>query len=349
MVMSLGPLMVDIAGQTLSAEDREILGHPLIGGVILFTRNYSDPPQLAALIRELHELRSPPLLVTVDHEGGRVQRFRDQFTALPPARLCGNLYDRDSALGLRFTEQLAWLMAAELRAVGVDLSFAPVVDLDYGVSVIIGDRALHRDPVAVGELARAWLLGMRRAGMAACAKHFPGHGAVAGDSHNMLPVDERSLDEIRRRDLKPYQRLIRLDLPAVMMAHVVYRQVDADPASFSRRWIGTELRQELGFTGAVFCDDLSMRGAAGAGDYVARARTALAAGCDMLPVCNNRAGVVAILDGLGVDPDPVSQWRLARLHGRDGSSMEDLVTSREWRDARTELARYDESDTFSLT
>jgi beta-N-acetylhexosaminidase len=348
--MSLGPLMVDIAGQVLTAEDREILQHPLIGGVILFARNYADPVQLTILTQELHGLRSPPLLIAVDHEGGRVQRFRDQFTVLPPARFCGLLYDQEPALGLHFAEQLAWLMAAELRSVGVDLSFAPVVDLDLSTSDVIGDRALHRDPEVVGELARSWVLGMRRAGMAACAKHFPGHGAVAGDSHTMLPVDARSLEDIRRRDLKPYQRLNRLYLPAVMMAHVIYNKVDpANPASLSKHWIETELRRQLGFKGAIFCDDLSMRGAAGAGDYVARTRAALTAGCDMLPVCNNRDGVIAILDALDVAPDPASQWRLARLHGRDGLSMQDLIVSREWRDARAALARYHELDTFTLT
>ncbi|HET7649747.1 MAG TPA: beta-N-acetylhexosaminidase, partial [Gammaproteobacteria bacterium] len=198
--------MIDIQGPVLGAEDREILTHPLVGGVILFTRNYADPEQLSALTRELHSLRSPPLLIAVDHEGGRVQRFREQFTELPPARAYGALYDQNPEQGLRFTEQMAWLLASELRAAGVDLSFAPVVDLDMNISTVIGDRALHRDPKAVSELARAWVLGMRRAGMAACAKHFPGHGAVAGDSHHMLPVDNRSLDEIRNRDLKPYQR-----------------------------------------------------------------------------------------------------------------------------------------------
>lgn len=347
--MSLGPLLVDIETPELSAEDRELLAHPLVGGMILFARNYHDPAQLAALTDAVHALRNPPLLITVDHEGGRVQRFREQFSLLPPARLCGELYDRDAAQGLHFTEQVAWLMAAELRAVGVDLSFAPVVDIDLDVSGVIGDRALHRNATAVGELARTWLLGMRRAGMAACAKHFPGHGAVQGDSHHMLPVDDRSLDDIRHHDLKPYQRLLRMDLPAVMMAHVVYPRVDAAPASLSRRWIEGELRRELGFKGAVFCDDLSMRGAAGAGDYPARARAALAAGCDMLPVCNNRAGVVAILDALPEQADPVSQWRLAKLHGQDAPLRDDLMASREWRDAQTELARHGASGKFSLT
>jgi beta-N-acetylhexosaminidase len=346
--MSLGPLMVDIAGTALSAEDKEVLQHPLVGGVILFTRNYADMAQLEALVGSIHALREPPLLVTVDQEGGRVQRFRPGFTELPPARLFGHIYDQDPKEACRVAELSAWLMAAELRAVGVDLSFAPVVDLDYGVSVIIGDRALHSEPEAVAELARAWLLGMRRAGMPACAKHFPGHGAVQGDSHHMLPVDDRSLETIRRRDLVPYKRLMRLDLPSVMMAHVVYDKVDAQPASLSRRWIGDELRGTLRFQGAVFCDDLSMRGAEKAGDYIDRARAALAAGCDMLPVCNSRAGVLAILAGLDAEANPISQWRLARLHGRDGVSRAALETSAEWQHARHALEKHYGGGDFKL-
>ena len=346
--MSLGPLMVDIAGTDLSTEDREVLRHPLVVGVILFSRNYGDPQQLEGLVASNHALREPPLLVAVDQEGGRVQRFRQNFTALPPARLFGSIYDVEPKEATRVVELSAWLMAVELRAVGVDLSFAPVVDLDYGVSAIIGDRALHPEPEPVAELARAWLLGMRRAGMGACAKHFPGHGAVQGDSHLMLPVDNRGLDIIRRRDLLPYQRLMRLDLPAVMMAHVVYAKVDTAPASFSRTWIGGELRDGLRFQGAVFCDDLSMRGAEKVGDYVDRARAALAAGCDMLPVCNSRAGVTAILDGLAHETNPVSQWRLARLHGREGVERVALQVSAEWRHARHALERHFAAGDFKL-
>jgi beta-N-acetylhexosaminidase len=336
--VSLGPLLVDVEGLVLTAEDRELLMHPLVGGVILFARNYGgDRAQLEALVEAIHALRSPRLLVTVDHEGGRVQRFRDGFTVLPPARVFGQLYDRDPKQALALTELTSWLLAAELRAVGVDLSFAPVVDLDYGASSVIGDRALHSDPAAVSDLARSWVLGMRRAGMAACAKHFPGHGAVGGDSHLMLPVDSRPLETIRHKDMAPYQKLVNLDLPSVMMAHVVYGQVDPNPASLSRRWIHGELRINLRFDGAVFCDDLSMRGAEKAGDYLDRAKAALAAGCDMLPVCNNRAGVMTILDGLEDAPDPMRQWRLTRLHGRDSLPWDALVASSDWRDAQSAL------------
>ena len=346
--MALGPLMADITGTDLDVEDREILCHPLVGGVILFTRNYQDPDQLADLVKALHALRSPPLLVAVDQEGGRVQRFRAGFTELPPPRLFGKIHDRDPKEAARMAELSAWLMAAELRASDVDLSFAPVVDLDHGLSSVIGDRAFHADPAVVAELARAWVLGMRRAGMGACAKHFPGHGGVQGDSHHMLPVDGRDLDAVRHQDLLPYQRLMRLDLPAVMMAHVVFEQVDSLPASLSRRWIGGELRGSLRFEGAVFCDDLSMRGAERAGDYLDRARAALAAGCDMLPVCNSREGVIAILDGLKEEANPMSQWRLARLHGRNSLSWAALQQSVEWRHARHAIERHYASGEFRL-
>lgn len=340
--MSLGPLLVDVAGTALTAEDRELLKHPLVGGVILFTRNYADVEQLQALVRDIHALREPRLLVTVDHEGGRVQRFRDGFTVLPPARLFGQIHDRDPKQAASITELSAWLLAAELRACGVDLSFAPVVDLDFGASSVIGDRALHADPAVVSELARSWVLGMRRAGMGACAKHFPGHGYVQGDSHLMLPVDPRPLETLRHKDMVPYERLFRLDLPSIMMAHVVYEQVDELPASLSKRWIGDELRRRMGFEGVVFCDDLSMRGAEKAGDYLDRAVAALDAGCDMLPVCNNRDGVDVIVKGLKRGSDPVSGWRLTRLHGGETPSWDELRASAEWKQARDALARYNE-------
>lgn len=347
--MSLGPLMVDIAGQQLSAEDREILRHPLIGGLILFARNYADPVQLAALVADIHALRTPPLLVAVDQEGGRVQRFRAGFTSLPPAHMYGVLYDREPQTALRLAEDAAWLMASELRAAGLDLSFAPVVDLDRSMSAVIGDRAFHHSIKAVSELGRAWLLGMRRAGMAATAKHFPGHGAVAGDSHHMLPVDERPLDDIRQRDLKPYERLIKLMLPSLMMAHVVYAQVDPLPASFSRCWIAGELRERLGYRGAVFCDDLSMQATAVIGDYVQRANTALQAGCDMLPVCNNRAGVGEILGEVRVDANPASGWRLASLRASGPAlSWDQLHADALWRTTRLSLERLANGEGFHL-
>jgi beta-N-acetylhexosaminidase len=336
--MSLGPLMMDLTGTTVTAEERELLRHPLVGGVILFTRNYADPAQLSALVRAIHAERSPPLIVAVDHEGGQVQRFREGFSRLPPARRIGHEYDLDPRAGIALSRALGWLMAAELRAHGVDISFAPCVDLDYGVSFIT-DRAFHSQPEAVAQLSLAWMQGMRDAGMAATAKHFPGHGAVVADSHLTLPVDRRTLQDLAG-DLTPYRRLIANGLPAVMAAHVLFPAVDPAPAGFSSRWIRDVLRGDLMFQGVVFSDDLSMGGAAAAyGDVVARARQALSAGCDMLPVCNNRASVIELLGHLDVEPQPASSLRLVRMRGRTGPDRAALEASPEWARARELLAR----------
>jgi beta-N-acetylhexosaminidase len=345
--MSLGPLIVDIAGLELEAQDRELLLDPRVGGVILFTRNYSDPQQLERLVADIHGLRDPPLIVTVDHEGGRVQRFRASFSVLPAARLIGHQYDMDEHAGLELARNCAWLLAAELRAVGVDLSFAPVLDLDYAVSEVIGDRAFHRDPEIVAALARAWVAGMREAGMAAVAKHFPGHGAVVADSHTALPVDRRALVDLEA-ELIPYRHLIANGLTAIMVAHVAYPEVDPLPASLSARWITDILRGELQFHGVVFADDLSMAGASSAGSILERARLALAAGCDMLPICNNRAGVDAVLAGLGDAIDPARQVRLMRLHGKRALRRDDLLASARWRDVSEQLRRSFEPPALSL-
>jgi beta-N-acetylhexosaminidase len=331
--MTLGPLMVDVPGRELTAEDRRVLAHPLVGSVILFTRNYDNPVQLEALVREIRAARKPPLLVAVDHEGGRVQRFRSGFTELPPQRAIGHVYDLDPEAGRRLAWQCGWLLAAELRSVGIDMSFAPCVDLDYGVSEVIGDRAYHRHPEAVASLAVSCLQGMRSAGMAATAKHFPGHGAVVADSHKSLPVDRRPLAELGE-DLLPYRRLISNGLASIMVAHVLFPEVDEAPAGFSRRWVQQELRWNLGFTGAVFSDDLSMGGAAYAGSLTERARRALAAGCDVLPLCNDRAAVLEVLDELAGESDPLSQVRLARLHGRPMPDRLALHQTSRWAECR---------------
>ena len=336
--MTLGPLMVDVAGTELDAEEREMLRHPLVGSVILFTRNYADPQQLAALVAEIHSLRSPALIVGVDHEGGRVQRFRPGFSVLPSARRIGHEYDANPKAGLALARELGWLMAAELRAVGVDLSFAPCVDLDYGVSEVIGDRAFHARPAAVGELAVAYMHGMRDAGMIATAKHFPGHGAVVADSHHAVPVDRRALEDLEP-DLAPYRLLIANGIAGVMVAHVVFPEIDSLPASVSRRWVRGVLRDELRFQGVVFTDDLSMRGAEAAGDVVTRAQLALEAGCDVLPVCNQRASVVALLDGLKERPDPASAMRLVRLRGRATADYATLRADARWQQSQQTLAR----------
>jgi beta-N-acetylhexosaminidase len=260
-------------------------------------------------------------MVAVDHEGGRVQRFRFGFTVLPAVRRIGEVWEQNPREGLALARELGFLMAAELRAVGIDFSFAPCVDLDYGVSEIIGDRAFHRRPQVVGELAVAYMHGMRDAGMAATAKHFPGHGAVVADSHLALPTDPRALPDLVG-DMLPYRPLIANDLAAVMMAHVLFPQVDALPASFSRRWIQEILRGELGFQGTVFADDLTMKGAVVVGDIVQRARVALAAGCDILPVCNDRGAVLQLLNELKWDDAPPSAMRRLRMRGREVAGVD---------------------------
>ena len=331
--MTLGPLMVDVAGTELTAEDRRVLKHPLVGSVILFTRNFDSVQQLERLVAEIRAVRKPPLIVTVDHEGGRVQRFRRGFTLMPSNRAIGHVYDLDPEAGRRLAWQCGWLLAAELRATGVDMSFAPCIDLDYGVSEVIGDRAYHRNPEIVSRLAVACMQGMREAGMAATAKHFPGHGAVVADSHKALPVDRRRLEDLTD-DLLPYRRLIANGVSSIMVAHVMFPEVDDAPASFSRRWIHQELRWGLGFTGAVFSDDLSMGGAAFAGDVPERARRALAAGCDVLAVCNDRPAVLATLEQLADAADPISQVRLARLHGKPAPGRHQLEQTARWVECR---------------
>jgi beta-N-acetylhexosaminidase len=350
--MSLGPLMVDVAGLALSDEDRQVLRHPLVGSVILFTRNYADPMQLRALVAEIRAVRTPALLVAVDHEGGRVQRFRQGFSSLPPARRIGQAFDAESGRGLLMAQELGWLMAAELLAHGLDFSFAPCVDLDYGLSEIIGDRAFHARAEVVAQLSGAYMRGMRDAGMAATAKHFPGHGAVVSDSHLALPVDRRELADLTA-ELTPYRRLIANGIAAVMVAHVLFPAVDTAPASFSRRWICDVLRGELGFSGAVFTDDLSMAGAAVMGSLTERAERALAAGCDVLPVCNDRAGLLRLLQEFRPAPDPASALRLVRMRGRGtlharAGGFDALTEDARWQSARQWLQRAQAAPEFSL-
>lgn len=306
--MSHGPLVIDIAATELTDLERARLSHPLVGGVILFARNYCDPVQLKALCDEIHALKTPRLLIAIDHEGGRVQRCREGFTRLPAMRRLGEWWDRSPRAAVESARMLGYVLAAELRACGVDLSFAPVLDLDWGRSAVIGDRSFHRDPRAVIELAGSLIAGMRAAGMACCGKHFPGHGWVTADSHVAIPVDERDL-EAMAPDIMPFREL---PLDAVMPAHVIYPQVDSRPAGFSPVWIG-KLRKEFSFSGVIFSDDLSMEGASIAGDTVARVQAAWEAGCDMLLVCNAPAAAAEVLERWHPGPDAVRVGRIARL------------------------------------
>jgi beta-N-acetylhexosaminidase len=282
-----GPVFLGVEGVALTAADRERLAHPLVGGVILFARNFEAPQQLEALTKDIRASRTPSLLIAVDHEGGRVQRFRDGFSAIPPMRTLGELWDRNVAQAAREAARIGRTIAGELRQRGVEFSFTPVLDVDHGRSAVIGDRAFHRSPNAIAHLASALCDGLHAGGVGAVGKHFPGHGFVAADSHTDLPVDDRPLGAMIADDLVPFGALIQRGLEAIMPAHVVYPAVDTHPAGFSRKWLQEILRGRLRFDGLIFSDDLGMAGAEGAGDLVARAEASVAAGCDMVLACND--------------------------------------------------------------
>jgi len=320
----IGPVMLDIEGLTLAPHEHDKLKHPNTGAVILFARNYQDPKQVTELIDSIRATRPGPLLIAVDQEGGRVQRFQNGFTRLPPAASYARAPD--------LAEPAGWLMAAELLAVGVDFSFAPVLDIDCGVSQIIGDRSFATEAMLATQLSSSFRKGMKSAGMAATGKHFPGHGAIALDSHVTLPIDERDLESLLNKDLIPFKQLITEGLEAVMPAHVLYPNIDPNPAGFSSFWIQTILRKELKFKGVVFSDDLSMEGAAFAGDFPERARRAQLAGCDMLLVCNNPLAAEQVLESLPVTNDPVRTQRLMRMQGHRHVDRAALMNSSLWQE-----------------
>jgi len=325
--LPIGPIMLDVAGLTLAQEEKEKINHPNTGAVILFSRNYQNPEQVTELINQIRAARNGDILVAVDQEGGRVQRFQHGFIRLPPAA--------SYAQTPELAESAGWLMAAELLAVGVDFSFAPVLDIDCGVSEIIGNRSFSTDPALATRLSSSFRKGMNEAGMAATGKHFPGHGAVALDSHLTLPVDERDLDSIRAKDLTPFKQLIDEGLEGIMPAHVVYPKIDPNPAGFSPFWIQQILRKELNFNGTVFSDDLSMEGAASVGDFPERARQAQAAGCDMILVCNNPAAAEQVLEFLPITQDSVREQRLNRMQGKPQMNREQLMRTEKWQQLST--------------
>jgi len=330
--LPIGPIMLDVAGLTLTQAEKEKINHPNTGAVILFSRNYQNPEQVTELINAIRAARNGDILIAVDQEGGRVQRFQQGFTRLPPA----SSYAQSPELA----EPAGWLMAAELLAVGVDFSFAPVLDIDCGVSEIIGNRSFSTDPGLATRLSSLFRKGMNEAGMAATGKHFPGHGAVALDSHLTLPVDERDMDSIRAKDLLPFKQLIAEGLEGIMPAHVVYPKIDPNPAGFSPFWIQQILRKELNFNGTVFSDDLSMEGAASVGDFPERARLAQHAGCDMILVCNNPTAAEQVLDALPINHDPVRAQRLSRMQGNPQMNREQLMQSEKWQQLSTLITNH---------
>ena len=312
--MTLGPVMLDVAGLQVTPEEKEILRHPSVGGVILFGRNFQSPRQLLALTTEIRALRRPEPLIAVDHEGGRVQRFQEGFTRIPPMRLLGESWENDPPKAKALAEAVGYVIATELLAHGVDFSFAPVLDVDFGSSSVIGDRAFSDEPEVIAALAGAFVAGLAAGGAASVGKHFPGHGYVKADSHVDVPVDERELGEIEAADLLPYRELIKGGLSGIMPAHVIYPKVDRRPAGFSPVWLKDVLRGRLGFEGMIFSDDLSMEGASVAGGVVQRAEAALAAGCDMVLVCNAPQAASEVLKGLKAGP--LDRGRAERMRGR---------------------------------
>jgi len=331
--MSLGPVMVDLKGLEITVEEAEMLKHPLVGGVILFARNFQSIEQVTRLIADIHTLKTPHLLVCVDQEGGRVQRFKEGFTLLPALGALGKVYDSDPIQAKQYAQSCGWLMATELRAVGVDFSFAPVLDLDLGISDVIGDRAFHGQPNAVIDLAQSYILGMKNAGLVAIGKHFPGHGSIKIDSHIGFPEDLRSFDDIYELDMRPFIKLARSSLAGIMPAHVIYSNIDPNPAGFSVFWLQDVLRKRLGFQGVIFSDDLSMEAASVAGDIVARVESAIRAGCDMALVCNDPQSAEKVLDNLQEQNDPVAHLRLVRLHGKNKIRREKMLKDINWHKA----------------
>lgn len=332
--VQLGPLLMDLEGLKLTEEERELIAHPDVGGLVLFGRNFESLDQLIALVQSIRSVR-PELLIAVDQEGGRVQRFKAGFTRLPPLAEFGRLYGQRPDLAVSLAKDAGWLLAAELIASGIDFSFAPVIDVDRGISQVIGDRSFGDDYQVVIELASSMMSGMQEAGMATTLKHYPGHGGVQADSHVAIPVDDRSYEEIASNDLKPFAELVKLS-QAIMPAHVIYPQCDSKPAGFSAFWLQQELREKLHFDGVIFSDDLTMEAASVAGGFAERVEQALIAGCTMVLVCNHREGVKESLKWLSEkgenDCSSASKMRATKSH-----SWNSLKNDTRWQQTRHKI------------
>lgn len=338
----MGPVMIDVQGTSLSQEDKEILQHPLVGGLIFFTRNYHSPEQITELSTQIRSAARKPLLIAVDHEGGRVQRFRDGFSLIPAMGSLWQMAKQNLSLAKSLAKQSGALMALEVQAVGIDISFAPVLDIN-NISDVIGDRSFHSEVDYVTELAEAFISGLHLVGMKATGKHFPGHGSVKADSHIDLPIDIRSKADIFQQDLMPFKQLIaKGKVDALMPAHVIFPEVDSQAVGFSRYWLQKILREQLGFNGVIFSDDLSMEGAASVGGYIERAEAAQSAGCDMLLLCNNRQGCVEVLDGANISTNAQSSERLAKLlkNPRQSNDFSTLTSNQAWKEASEFINHY---------
>ncbi len=316
--MAIGPLMLDVEGYELTDEDKELLQHPIVGGVIYFARNFKSPEQVSELTSQIRAIR-PELLIAVDQEGGRVQRFKSPLTRIPPMQSFSPLFEKNESSTLQTLINCGWLLASELKTMGIDFSFTPVLDVDKCFCEVIANRSFSENPAHVTAMAGALIEGLHEAGMAVVGKHFPGHGGVSGDSHHVLPIDNRSIHELSEKDLLPFMSLSE-ELDAIMPAHIRFPKVDENPVCFSKTWLKSVLRDDCGFTGAIMSDDLSMAGAHGMGTYAERARAAMAGGCDMVLVCNNREGAIEVLDVL----EPLSsesESRLQKMRLRDNKPM----------------------------
>jgi beta-N-acetylhexosaminidase len=339
MQQTMGPLLLDLVGTDLTQEESELLNHPLIGGVIFFSRNYESPEQIAALTKKIRAACKKPLLLTVDQEGGRVQRFKSSFLRLPSMGDIGNTYEKSPALALNLANTVGYLMAAELLSVGIDLSFAPVLDLNKKINTVIGDRSFGSHPDRVIALAKELIQGMQKAGMAACGKHFPGHGSVTLDSHIAMPRDSRALDIVTASDMQPFISLIKTHLAAIMPAHIVFDAIDPHAVGFSHYWLQTLLRTHYHFSGVIISDDMNMEGASVAGNYLERVTRALQAGCDIILLCNNRKAIIHILDQL-----PHSYYlapeKYLLLKGLYSYTHSDLLRSKEWTTKKSMLDQW---------
>ncbi len=341
--MPLGSVMIDIEGFELTQADKKRLLNPLMAGVILFTRHFKSIEQLQNLTQQIHQLRHPKLLIAVDHEGGRVQRFKEGFTRLPAMQQFGRLYSSNKKSAIEMSETIGWLLATELLSVGIDFSFTPVVDLNYATSNVIGDRAFDTDEKIVAQLSFHLMNGMHKAGMAAVAKHFPGHGYIKQDTHSEIAIDDRNYEQLLQKDIQPFLHLITNNIEAIMPAHVIYPKIDNQPAGFSHKWLQEILRKQYQFDGVIISDDISMHAVTSFGTPSVRVNKALMAGCDLVLVCNDLTATDEVLANLKYQTNALSHARLIRLHGKAKIKYNNLTFNVAWKNAVTKINKFNKN------